>query len=121
MATNQNINWQQKEFADLITKAREIKGLNQSKVAELAKIGYSYYNKLEKCTTVYPPKEKVLERFAKILDLDLDQILILCSKMPRSQFAVFRKHYKQLFPLLEKIDKDPAFANQLFASVQKSG
>ena len=106
--------WQQKEFAFLIKIARLNKGLTQAKVASFAKVNPTYYNKLEKAKTIYPPAEKVLERFAEILDLDLNNLLIVCSKMPRSQFAIFRKHYDKLFPLLEKIDKDPMFADRIF-------
>lgn len=63
------------KFGVKIKKLRKIRGLTQEKLAELARIDYSYMNLIENGKR--NPSLKLIARLARVLDVSLDELMKL--------------------------------------------
>lgn len=80
----------QQNFAKTIKNARIKKGISQRQLAKNIAINYTYLNKMERGANSYPPSEKVLDKLALELDLDIQYLKKISGRIDANAIANFQ-------------------------------
>ena len=73
-----------KELGQKIQAARLAKGLSQRRLAALLNVDHTYICKIERDRCHYQPPEQLLESIAKVLELEVEELILLDARIPRS-------------------------------------
>ena len=92
-----------KTFGQMIKDARKEKRITQRDLAKMIDVDFSYISKIE-TGALEPPSEAVINKIAKILEIDPNELFISAKKVP-SEFKNF-------------IIKEDTAANILFRKYQ---
>ena len=71
-------------FGRKIRELRKAKGLGQRSVAAAVGINFTYLSKIENDKVDFAafPSEETIRKLAKVLDADVDQLLLMAEKIP---------------------------------------
>jgi transcriptional regulator with XRE-family HTH domain len=108
-------------FGEKIRQLRKAKDLSQRDLASKVKVNFTYISKIENEKLDFGdyPSEELIQKLARVLDADADDLMILAEKIPESlkkrvmeRPDVFRKlaslDNETLDKLLENLDDDPS-------------
>lgn len=70
-----------KTFGEIIKDARKEKRITQRDLAKMISVDFTYISKIE-TGALEPPSESVIDKIAKILELDPNELFILAKKVP---------------------------------------
>lgn len=73
-----------KTFGQRIRELRKAKGLGQRAVAAEVGINFTYLSKIENDKVDFAafPSEETIRKLAKVLDADVDELLLMAEKIP---------------------------------------
>ena len=117
---NKNLNH---TFGKIIRQARKDKGFSQRELAKLVGVNYTYLSKLENDHAGTPPSEDVIDRLARHLELNADQLIYLAGRITEDDARVFeefiKQNYKQMPALFRQLRENPDFAQKLIQESNK--
>mgnify|MGYP002353861388 FL=1 len=70
-----------KTLGQIIKEARKEKRITQRDLAKSIDVDFTYISKIE-TGALEPPSETVINRIAKILDIDANELFLLAKKVP---------------------------------------
>ncbi len=70
-----------KTFGQMIRDARKEKRITQRDLAKMIDVDFSYISKIE-TGALEPPSESVINKIAKVLEIDSNELFILAKKVP---------------------------------------
>ena len=70
-----------KTFGKMIRDARKEKRITQRDLAKMIDVDFSYISKIE-TGALEPPSESVINKIAKVLEIDSNELFILAKKVP---------------------------------------
>ncbi len=88
-------------FCDVVKAARKAKGLTLEKVAKAIKSHKGYVSGFEN-DKVSPPSAPIVVRLAKMLDLDVEELLVLRLLEKRGRLLTVRKVHQICGRILEE-------------------
>lgn len=115
-------------FAETIRQARRDRGLTIEQLGAKISRDKTWMSKLENDRLPYPPTVDTITALANILALDRNRLLALSGRQVENDMKKLTKIFKKVYKtypnlttkLIEKIDKDPDFASQIFAQLKDS-
>jgi len=106
-------------FAQQIRQARKEKGYSQRELAKLVELDFTYLSKLENDRADYAPKEDVIRKLAKYLDLDAEELIFLAGRIPEQNEEFLKQNYKTMPVLFRRMQENPEFANKVFEALRQ--
>lgn len=107
-------------FSKLIRQARKTKGYSQRELADLIAQDFTYVSKLENDRALYAPKEEVIRKLARHLDLDEEELIFLAGRIPQEEEEFLKANYKDMPILFRRMRENPEFAQKVFQEAQKN-
>jgi transcriptional regulator with XRE-family HTH domain len=107
-------------FSELIKEARKAKGYSQRELAKLLKLDFTYLSKLENDRAEYAPKEEVIRKLARHLDLDEEELIFLAGRIPQGEEDFLKQNYKDMPTLFRRMRENPEFAKKVFQQAQQT-
>lgn len=102
------------DFGTLIRQARKEQKYSQRELAKLLKIDFTYLSKLENNRADYAPKEDVIRKLAKYLNLNDEELIFLAGRIPQQEEDLLKQHYKDMPALFRRMRENPEFAQRVF-------
>lgn len=102
------------DFGTLIRQARKEQKYSQRELAKLLKIDFTYLSKLENNRADYAPKEDVIRKLAKYLNLNDEELIFLAGRIPQQEEDLLKQHYKDMPALFRRMRENPEFAKKVF-------
>ena len=102
------------DFGTLIRQARKEQKYSQRELAKLLKIDFTYLSKLENNRADYAPKEDIIRKLAKYLNLNDEELIFLAGRIPQQEEDLLKQHYKDMPALFRRMRENPEFAQRVF-------
>ena len=73
-------------FGERVRDLRKAKNLSQRELADIIDMNFTYLSKIEngKLNFASFPSEETIRKLAKALDADVDKLLLMAKKIPRT-------------------------------------
>lgn len=105
-------------FGIRLWHARRKLGLSQRELASMLGVDYTYVSRLESDRTDYPPSLEIIEKLARHLDLDKEELCWLSGRILEEDQQVYLelyRQYKQFPQFLKRMRDNPSFAESVLA------
>lgn len=106
-------------FSSLIRRARKNRGYSQRELAKLLGLDFTYLSKLENDRAEYAPKEEVIRKLARHLELDEEELIFLAGRIPQKEEEFLKQHYQDMPKLFRRMRENPEFAQKVFQQVNR--
>ena len=107
-------------FSSLIRTSRKNKGYSQRELAKLIGLDFTYLSKLENDRAEYAPKEEIIRKLARHLELDEEELIFLAGRIPQKEEELLKQHYQDLPILFRRMRENPEFARKVFQQANKT-
>ena len=109
-----------KSFGKLIRKARKDKGYSQRELAKHLGVDFTYLSKLENDHADYPPKEEVIRKLAKNLNLNPEELIFLAGRIPQQYEEILKQNPREMLVLFRRMQENPEFAQEISQAAREN-
>ena len=109
-----------KSFGKLIRKARKDKGYSQRELAKHLGVDFTYLSKLENDHADYPPKEEVIRKLAKNLNLNPEELIFLAGRIPQQYEEILKQNPREMLVLFRRMQENPKFAQEISQAAREN-
>ncbi|MCL2931343.1 MAG: helix-turn-helix domain-containing protein [Trichodesmium sp. MAG_R03] len=110
----------EKSFGNLIRKARKDKGYSQRELAKHLGVDFTYLSKLENDHADYAPKEEVIRRLAKNLNLNPEELIFLAGRIPQQYEEILKQNPREMLVLFQRMQENPEFAQEISQATREN-
>lgn len=96
-----------REFGDRLRKLRKQAGFSQRELADYVGVDFTYLSKIEN-GALPPPSEKVILRLAKVLNVDVDELMTLAAKIPSDIVQILKNREAIQLLRSDRVQKENA-------------
>lgn len=110
----------EKSFGNLIRTARKDQGYSQRELAKHLGVDFTYLSKLENDHADYAPKEEVIRRLAKNLNLNPEELIFLAGRIPQQYEEVLKQNPREMQVLFQRMKENPEFAYEISQTAREN-